>query len=53
MQGEFTVDDLALNIWARDMYGSMFGNNRIPQEIKDAWLELCVVTTDIDKLCNF
>lgn len=50
---EYAVENHALNTMARDMYSAIKDNNNIPKDIRDAWLDLCVVTTDIENLCNF
>lgn len=51
MEGTFYTDDCYLLDAARTIYSNIVNNPRISQDIKAAWLEVCINTVDIYVLC--
>lgn len=51
MEGTFYIEDCYLLEAAQKIYPNIVNNPRISQDVKDAWLEVCVNTVDIDILC--
>lgn len=52
LDGEFQYDEKSFKEMCRKMYSNIVDNPNISQDIKEAWLELCVINTDIDFLCR-
>ena len=52
LDGEFQYDEKPFKEMCRKMYSNIVNNPNISQDIKEAWLELCVINTDIDFLCR-
>ena len=51
MESIFYMDDDPFSCMAIDVYPQIVNNPRISQEIKNAWLELCIINADVDILC--
>jgi len=49
----FEINDECINKMAREIYSSIVGNHNIPNDIKNAWLELCITSSDIYALCDY
>ena len=48
-ENDFTIFTLNIREMCKQMMPNIHRNKNIPKEIKDAWIELCLIT-NIDKL---
>lgn len=49
---EFYIAREGMLDMSRQMYSSIKDNPNIPQDVKDAWLEMCVSNADVMELTN-